>query len=122
MDLVDAIQNLFLGTGATWILWLLLAFALACLGIGIERARYLRGRGGDLGAMARTLEDRLTAGDVTGARAALESSRTLAATVARAGLRVAHLGPTGVEKAMQGACAIERDRLESHLAFLGTLG
>ena len=42
--------------------------------------------------------------------------------MADAGLRVAHLGPAAAEKAMQGAAAVERERLEARLAFLGTLG
>jgi biopolymer transport protein ExbB len=52
----------------------------------------------------------------------LSGTRSTAAAVADAGLRVADLGPPATEKAMQGACAVERERLESRLAFLGTLG
>jgi biopolymer transport protein ExbB len=118
MFLVDSIQRLFLGAGAAWVLWLLLALSLVSLAIAFERGLFFRGRGGDLPA----LERRLSHGDVEGAREELAGSRALAAAVADAGLRVAHLGPAGVEKAMIGACAVERERLEARLAFLGTLG
>jgi biopolymer transport protein ExbB len=122
MFLVDSIQRLFLGAGAAWVLWLLLGLSLASLAIAIERGLFFRGRGGDLPALSAALERHLLRADVEGARAELVGSRALAAAVADAGLRVAHLGPAGVEKAMQGACAVERERLEARLAFLGTLG
>src|SRR5262249_35932391 len=46
----------------------------------------------------------------------------VAASIAGAGLRLAHLGPEAAEKAMQSATAMERSRLEMRLAYLGTLG
>jgi biopolymer transport protein ExbB len=46
----------------------------------------------------------------------------VAATIARAGLRLARLGPAAADKAMQSAVALERGRLEARLAFLGTVG
>ncbi len=122
MNLVEALKVFFLGSGAAWVLWFLLALAVGSLAVAIERALFFRGRAGDLGGLARVLEDRLEARDVPGARRLLLGSRALAASVADAGLRVAHLGPAAAEKAMQGACAVERDRLEVRLAFLGTLG
>ncbi|HXJ21364.1 MAG TPA: MotA/TolQ/ExbB proton channel family protein [Polyangia bacterium] len=122
MNLITALKSLFVGSGATWILWLLLGLAGVALAIAVERALYLRGRDADLGGLARALEARLEARDVAGARRVLAGSRSLAASVAAAGLRVAHLGPAAAERAMQGASAVERARLEARLAFLGTLG
>ena len=122
MDLVESLKGFFLSSGAAWVLWFLLALAVASLAIAFERALFFRGRAGDLGGLARSLEDRLGAKDIIDARRLLASTRSLAASVADAGLRVAHLGPAAVEKAMQGACAVERERLETRLAFLGTLG
>lgn len=122
MQLVNAIQHVFLGAGAVWVLCLLLGLSFVSIAIAIERGLFFRGRGGNLASLSEALEQRLMAEDIDGARAVLAGSRTLAARVADAGLRVAQLGPAGVEKAMQGACAVERERLEMRLAFLGTVG
>ncbi len=122
MHLVETIERLFVGAGASWVLWLLLGLAVGSLAVAFERALFFRGRGGNLAALSLALEQRLQAGDIEGARQHLQGNRALAAQVADAGLRLAHLGPAGVEKAMQGACAVQREQLESRLAFLGTLG
>ncbi len=122
MHLIEALKQLFVGFGAAWVLWLLVALAVASLAMAIERALYFRGRGGDLAALARQLEEKLEIRDVVAARRLLLETRLVAASVADTGLKLAHLGPAAAEKAMQGACAIERDRMEARLAFLGTLG
>jgi biopolymer transport protein ExbB len=92
------------------------------LAIVVERTLYFRGRDVDLAKLAHSVELRLEARDVAGARRLLGDSRSVAAATANAGLRLAHLGPAAAEKSMQGACALERERLEARLAFLGTLG
>jgi biopolymer transport protein ExbB len=122
MNLVESLKSFFLSSGAAWVLWFLLALGAASIAIAIERALFFRHRHGDLGGLAHGLEEKLSERDVAGARALLAGSRAVAAAVADAGLRVAQLGPAAAEKAMQGACAVERDRLEKRLAFLGTLG
>lgn len=122
MHLIEALKQLFVGSGAAWVLWLLVGLAMASLAVMIERALYFRGRGGDLATLARRLEDKLEIRDVVAARGLLAETRMVAASVADTGLKVAHLGPAAADKAMQGACAVERDRMEAHLAFLGTLG
>jgi biopolymer transport protein ExbB len=122
MKLIEVFKALLLGAGAAWVLWLLIGLATCSVAIAVERALYFRGRGGGLAVLARSLERHLAAGDLEGARRALEGARAVAASVAQAGLRLAHLGPAAAEKAMQGALALERERLEARLAFLGTLG
>jgi biopolymer transport protein ExbB len=122
MNLVEALKGFFLGSGAAWVLWLLLALAVVSLAVALERALIFRGRRGDLAALCRDVEEQLAAKDLEAARALLGASPSVAGAVADAGLRVAHLGPAAAEKAMQGAAAVERERLEARLAFLGTLG
>jgi biopolymer transport protein ExbB/TolQ len=122
MDLVHSLKGFFLGSGAVWVLWFMLALAVASLAVAVERALFFRARSGDLPGLARALEQRLEADDLAGARALLAGRRMVAAVVAGAGLRAAHMGPAAAEKAMQGAQATERERLEARLAFLGTLG
>jgi biopolymer transport protein ExbB len=122
MNLIEALKSLFVDSGATWVLWLLLALSAVSIAIVIERVLFFRGRDAGLAKLAHAIELRLEARDVPGARRLLAGSRLLAAAIGDAGLRLAHLGPAAAEKAMQGACAIERERLEARLAFLGTLG
>jgi biopolymer transport protein ExbB len=59
---------------------------------------------------------------VAAAIAWLGRSRSIAASIAAAGLRLAARGPAAVDKAMQSAMALERERLELRLSFLGTVG
>ena len=122
MFLVESLKSFFLSSGAAWVLWFLLALAAAGVAITIERALFFRGRGGDLAGLSRALEEQLAQRNLAEARRLLEGTRAVAAAVADAGLRVASLGPAAAEKAMVGACAVERERLEQRLAFLGTLG
>jgi biopolymer transport protein ExbB len=122
MNLVEVLKQFFLGSGAAWVLWFLLALAFVSVAIAVERALFFRGRAGDLAALGQALEERLRSGDIEAARKLLTGTRAVAASVADAGLLVADLGPAASEKAMQGACAVERERLEARLAFLGTLG
>jgi biopolymer transport protein ExbB len=122
MKLVGALKMFFLSSGAAWVLWFLLVLAAISLAVALERAWFFRRRGGDLGALSRALESRLAVRDFEGGRRVLGQSRAVAAVVADAGLRIASLGPAAADKAMQGACAVERERLERRLAFLGTLG
>ena len=122
MFLVDSIQRLFLGAGAAWVLWFLLALALASLAIALERALFFRGRGGDLAALSRSAGGRLWPADMAGARAVLSGTARGCRRCRRRRPAGGDLGPAAAEKAMQGACAVERERLEARLAFLGTLG
>jgi biopolymer transport protein ExbB len=92
------------------------------LAVALERFLALRARRGDLPALAEALDSKLAKGDVDGAIELLAASPSSAAAVARAGLRLAHLGLGAAEKAMQSAVALERGRLEVRLAYLGTVG
>jgi biopolymer transport protein ExbB len=123
MNTMDAVKNLLLRSGATWVLWLLGALSVASLLLIAERWLFLRTRGGgDLAALARGLHDRLRAGDKDGAIADLSASSAVAASIAAAGLQLADRGPAAAEKAMESAVALERGRLERWLAYLGTVG
>lgn len=122
MTVVEAIKQLFVGAGVGWVMWLLGVLSVVSLAIIIERWLLLRGRSGDLRALADKLDARLGKGDVAGAIADMKQERAVAAAIAAAGLRLAHLGPGGAEKAMDSAVALERGVLEKRLAYLGTLG
>ncbi len=122
MTTVEAIKQLFIGSGATWVLWLLAVLSVISVAVAVERWWCFRKHSGDLRALAEGLDRRLSVGEVEEAIVDLSKSNAVAASVAAAGLRLAHLGPAAVDKAMQSASALERSHLEKRLAYLGTLG
>jgi biopolymer transport protein ExbB len=122
MNVVEAIKHFFIGSGAGWVLWLLGLLSVASVAVAIERWFFYRTKDGDLAALARKLDAQLSAREYTHAIEDLGRSSSVAAAIARAGLRLAHLGPAAADKAMQSALALERERLEQRLAYLGTVG
>lgn len=122
MNIVEAIKHFFIGSGAAWVLWLLGALSVVSVAVALERWLCYRRRGGDLRALAERLDRRLSAGEFGEAIDELRRSPSVAASIAAAGLRLAHLGPASVDKAMESATALERSLLEKRLAYLGTLG
>jgi biopolymer transport protein ExbB len=122
MTAMEAVKDVLLASGAGWVLWFIGGLSISSLALAVERWVYLRRRGGNLEALARALDEQLRAGDFAGARRALESSASVAARVADAGLRLADRGVEAADKAMQSAAALERTRLERGLAFLATIG
>jgi biopolymer transport protein ExbB len=76
----------------------------------------------DVRTLSIDLDRLLRAGNYRGALERMKASPAPEAAAVVAGLKHADLGPTSAEKAMHGALALERMRLERGLAFLGTLG
>ncbi len=122
MNTVETLKDLFVASGASWVLWLLFALSAISVAIAIERFIFFRAKGGSLKGLAATLDAHLSAGRWDGALEALSRMRSVGAAVAAAGLRLADRGPQAAEKGMQSAMAIEREQLEARLSFLGTLG
>lgn len=122
MNTVEAIKHLFLDTGASWVLWMLAALSIVSVAIAIERSLYYRANAADLQALATELHKRLEQGDNAATLSWLGGSRSVAARIAAAGLRLADRGPAAVDKAMVSRTALEREELDRRLAFLGTLG
>jgi biopolymer transport protein ExbB len=110
-----AVTNL----GAEWVLWLLVALSVVSVGVMLERgAFFLLRRLADQDGLVR----RLLAGDLLGARQAVEGRRGMEADVVRVAVEHAAKGPEAVVDVVNGQ--LERSRLEyeRHLAYLGTLG
>jgi len=122
MSTIDAVKQILLRSGASWVLWLLGALSLLSIAIIVERWLFYRARTCDLQATARQLGARLAAGEFALAIEELHTSRSVAAAIAAAGLALSERGPQAADKAMQSAAALERSRLERWLAYLGTLG
>ena len=121
MSFTDHLKAILLDLNAAWVLWLLIVLGLLSLAVMVERAIFFIGLRANVRALSEKL-DSLLRTDVPGALAFLRASRSPAAAVAAEGLKHADLGPAAAEKAMIGAVALERARLERGLAFLGTLG
>ena len=122
MSTVETIKNLFVTFGASWVLWLLFALSAGSIAIVIERWLYFRSKDDDVRALAAELDAHLSNGASAAALDALRPLRSVGASVARAGLRLASRGQAAAEKGMQSAISAERKQLERRLAYLGTLG
>jgi biopolymer transport protein ExbB len=122
VNTVDAIKQILLRSGASWVLWLLGASLIVTVVITVERLLFYRTREGDLPALARKLGAHLAGRDFDAAASELGRSRSVAAAIAAAGLQLADAGPAAADRAMQSAAALERRGLERWLAYLGTLG
>jgi biopolymer transport protein ExbB len=122
VNTVEAVKQLLLHSGASWVLWLLGGLSLISVAIIVERWLFYRTRDCDPELLARKLGPRLAAGEFDLALGELDRSRSVAAAIAAAGLRLADRGPAAADKGMRSATALERARLERRLAYLGTLG
>ena len=122
MNVIESVKHILLSSGASWVMWLLLGLSLISVGLTVERLLFYRSVSGNLRALAESLDAFLQKRDFPGAIAMLAQSRSVAASIARAGLRLAERGEGAADRAMQSATAFERVRLERWLAYLGTLG
>ncbi len=122
VDIVERSKNLLLEVGASPILYLMLALSVLSVAVMLERAWFFIRSSADVAQLGRLLEVKLGAGDVTGARRAMQASRSIEAGIVAAGLVQSPRGKDAVSHAMQGATALARMRLERRLSFLGTLG
>ena len=122
MTAIETIKHLFIDAGALWVLWLLGVLSLMSVAITFERWFFYRTCGNAVSTLAKQLDKHLSLGNIEAALHDFSHNSSVAAGVAAAGLRLAHLGPASAEKAMQSAVALQRARLERGLAYLGTLG
>ena len=121
-SLIELLKRALLDLQAAWVMWILLSLSALNLIIIVERAAFLRSVRDDIPKLAGELDALLRGGKVREALERMKASRSAEAAVVVAGLRHADLGPASAEKAMAGAAALERVRLERGLAVLGTVG
>jgi len=110
-----AVTNL----GADWVLWLLVFLSVVSVGIMLERAAFFLSR---RVSDPDILSSRLLAGDLTGARQAVEGRQGMEADVVRAAVEHAGKGPDAVAEIVYAQMERSRLEYERRLAFLGTLG
>jgi biopolymer transport protein ExbB len=109
------------GTGATWVLYLLVALSAIQLALVIERGiAFWRSRAPvNLRASVR---DALATNSAAALALAVTADRSLEGKVMAVGAAAAPRGAKAMAELMKSALADERLHLERGLAFLGTLG
>jgi biopolymer transport protein ExbB/TolQ len=124
MDLVENAKHVMVGTGATWVMWLLIGLSVVSVALILERTWAFWVRRDDVARLRSTLTQALEAGGFEKARTAIRRSRHPAARVAIRGMRddAEQTTPEQAEEAMAAEAAAQRGQLESRLGFLGTLG
>jgi biopolymer transport protein ExbB len=122
MHLVGHLKYVLLDLHAAWLMWILVGLSAMSIVVMIERLLFFRGLRVNIAAMSRDLDRLLRQGSYREAVELCRASRAPEAAIVLAGLLHADLGPVSAEKAMNGALAIERVRLERGLTFLATLG
>lgn len=119
--IVTWLEQIMVGFGAGWVMYLMLGLSVISLGITLERAWFFHTLKDDLAELAADLRKALDQ-SVEAARKRLERSPSAEAAVVLAGLDLYDKGADSVETAMDGAAALQRLKLERRLAYLATLG
>ena len=124
MNLVENAKHLMVGTGAGWVLWLLLGLSVLSIAVILERAYVFWVRRDNIDALRGGLIQALGSGGFDEARALLRQSRHPAALVTLRGMRrdEAHTSPEEANEAMTAETIVQKSLLESRLSYLGTLG
>jgi biopolymer transport protein ExbB len=121
MDIVVWLEQIMIGFGAGWVMWLMLALSVVSVAIILERAWFFHSLRDDLTVLAREFRTALDT-SIEAARRRLERSPSAEAAVVTAGLSMVDRGTDAVEQAMTGAAALQRLKLERRLAYLATVG
>ena len=118
------IQKLLLAaqTGATLVMYVLIALSVISIGIIIERAWYFSRRRFNLTAASKALTGPLRARDLEAAKKALGTSRAVEVEILRDALDWFTAGADSVREILQKGVRERRKNYESGLVFLGTLG
>ena len=122
MNLVEWLQHLMTNFGAAWVMWLMIGLSVGSVTIMLERGWFYYSIRDDIPQLAAALREKLRDDDMPAALSVLQKSPSAEAAVVVAGLREADRGAKAAEKAMRGAAALQKMKLEQRLAFLGTLG
>jgi biopolymer transport protein ExbB len=120
--MVDQLKNVLVHSGATWVLWVLVALSVVSIGVMLDRVRVFWTQRDDFPALVRAVHYDLGQGDLEGARKRLAASPSAEAAVGLAGLRQWSSGVAATQEAMAAAAGLQRLRMEKRLLFLGTVG
>ena len=109
------------GTGATWVLYLLIGLSAFQLALMIERG-IVFGRSAAPASLRRRVRDALGTGNLKAVGMTVAGDRSLEARVVAAGLGAADRGVDAADEIMHSALVEQKLELERGLSFLGTLG
>lgn len=121
MDIQERLTA-FAMLGAGWVMWLLVALSIVAVAIALERAYVFFSRRDDTRTLREDLQRFLGKGDVTGARARMQQSKSFEAEIVGSALGVVEQGAHAVEQRLEGEKVVARAAMERNLAFLGTVG
>jgi biopolymer transport protein ExbB len=121
MGLVTWLEQIMVGFGAGWVMWLMLGLNVISVAIILERAWFFHTLRDDVSVLAHDLRTALDVSlEAAGKR--LEQSPSAEAAVVLAGIAMSGHGVAATEEAMAGASALQRMKLERSLVYLATLG
>jgi biopolymer transport protein ExbB len=109
------------GTGATWVLYLLVGLSAMQLALIVERTIVMY-RTRPLAETKRRVRSALATGSMKAVAAAVQGGTSLEAKVIAAGAANADRGVDAADELMHSTLAEEKLALERGLSFLGTLG
>lgn len=109
------------GTGATWVMYLLIALSAIQLALIIERAIvFMRTRASS--TLKPRVREALGSGNLKSVALTVQGDRSLEARVIAAGIATADRGVDATDEIMHSALVEEKLALERGLSFMGTLG
>ncbi len=108
--------------GAEWVMWLLRLLSVISMGLMIERGVFFWRNIMKLELVLPDFRKLLNSGDYLGAKKKLEDGENVDALAVAAAFDCIEKGPSAVEEAIDEGVALLRPRLDSRLAFLGTVG
>lgn len=118
--LIDTLAHVLDSLGAEWILYLLILLSVVSIAIVVERLLFLQRNSTPDDLQAQLLRA-LDKGQKD-AIAVLEPHSGMEAQVVLAGVREMHRGAPAVEELMAAREALEKQRYDRFLGFLGSLG
>lgn len=121
MDLEQRMLDFAL-LGAGWVMWLLVALSVLCVGVAVERTIYAIANSTPVAGLQQAIADFMKQGDRAGFLQKLQGMKGAEARVIAAGVDAAEQGPAAAEEAIAGTLMFERMKLDRGLAILGTTG
>jgi len=109
------------GTGATWVMYLLIALSAIQLALIIERA-IVFARTKASRSLRTRVREALGSGSLKAVGLTVQGDRSIEAKVVAAGVATADRGVDAADEIMHSALVEEKMQLERGLSFMGTLG
>ncbi len=121
MDLEQKMLDFAL-LGAGWVMWLLVALSVLCVGVAIERAIFLMRNTSPADKLQAAINAFLTKGDKSGFKKELDAMTGVEARVLAAGVEAAEDNSDAAEEAIAGNIIFEKEKMSRGLIVLGSTG